>query len=83
MAGTLKGHMTNAAEPRRRDAGVYVGGRFKKGSSSFCLQYAHIPCREERMAEDSHSVRGVQLPWTETGMGRREEASTMPLAGVF
>lgn len=83
MAGTLKGHMTNAAELGRKDAGVCVGGRFRKGSSSLCSQYAHKPCREERMAEDSHSVCGVQLPWTETGMGRREEASTMPLAGVF
>lgn len=60
-----------------------MGGRFREGSCSSCSQYVHTPCREERTAEDSHTVCEVQLPWTEIGMGRREEATSMPLAGVF
>jgi hypothetical protein len=44
-----------------------VGGRIREGSASSCSQYAHTPCREERLTEDNHMVYGVQLPCTETG----------------
>lgn len=39
--------------------------------------------RDWLMTVTSHILCGVQLPWTETGMSRRGEAKTVPLAEVF